>query len=788
MKPGAARAALALLAVLAGAASARPGEERVRVYEIGDFEALPEGVGEIEPFRSWKKALEAQPKGRSTAAVAGALVRGSGLTGPQMRELVELWRAVRAASTGLPDSDAQLSARRARFAALLAVTARNRLVLQAAAAAEGATLECRPEAFTAYLEGSSDRESEGWTLARTADCAPWFRSYIALAPAKAALPLLKLADAGEMNGGFGAAVMAALASEQGLARFEVDDPRKLRGRIGASYLQYLLDSGLIEEAVAYHESVPAAVREQMYQRTRDSLEVRSDGDSVKLDGDDVDGDLATDMAAAYALVRRVAAAERLFAEAKGPERVRQLKSCLEPGDGAKPSPDCRRDDSDHDDVLLFTDHILHGLESDPYPLAEVLAASYFSDSEGLMIELRCRVFREAAYARLCEQGRKDAARELGGEGDAAANRAAAAAGLVALGGSASSIEAFERRLRAAYPPEPARSPASRPASVDPLPSPFEERRLPAGLKSSEKPRPKGLAPLPDSYHLVRSEIDGDRAVAISASQNYDPAGEVSLGGYWVHLSDDGGRSWQRPLFTGLADRFPYVVLRSSSLPLLDGDSINLEVEVNLLDTATITYPPIGIRSREKRSGLYLRIPLEALREDSDQDGLSDIAARHLLIDPESMAGGTPVRLDGNGEACSREEMAAQEPLRMLLEKAFEEDSGAVMEPLDRKPDPYVPGERVDVASFDRPMLIRGDPADFRCLRSRRLTVVYGEKDVERLQRISPDFHLAEISRIVFNRARDRGYGSWSAGWTGGTVRFRRTAAGWTIETISRWIS
>src|SRR5690349_12103404 len=321
-----------------------------------------------------------------------------------------------------------------------------------------------------------------------------------------------------------------------------------------------------------------------------------------------------------------------------------------------------------------------------------------------------------------------------------------------------------------------------------MPSPFEERPLPPGLTGAGKPAPKGLAPLPGGYALIRAEVAGKRAVAISASQNYDPAGEVSMGGYWVHLSDDGGRSWHQPLYTGLADRFPYVVLPKSPLPLIDGDSIDLAVDINLLDTASITYPPVSLRSRSKRSGLYLRIPLQALRTDSDRDGLSDIAARHLLLDPESMTGGTPARLDGNGQPCTREEMAAQEPLKMLLEQVFGTDVGAVMEPLDRKPDEMLAGERAEVVSFDRPMLIAGDPADFRCLRIRRLAVVYGEKDVARLQRMSPDFHPVEVGRILFNRARDRGYVRWSSGWTGGTLRFRKTATGWVSEAISSWIT
>jgi hypothetical protein len=786
VKLGAGIAALALLVGLAGPAPAAPSLETI-ADPVDESPYIPEGVGLTEPFHSWLAKLNGPLRRRSPAAAAAALAANSGLTNAQMVELIELWRAATADSVQLEESPAKGIQRQGRFAALLAATHRAPLVLQAAAAAEGVTIDCRPGAFTAYLAGSADGEAEGWMLASTADCSAWYQSYITVAPARAALPLLKLADGGMTRAAFGIAVYAALASETGLARFHADDPDGLRARLGADYLEALLASGLLEEAVGYYDSVPAAARDRLFDRNRGPLEVHADGLTVLLGATQTQADLATDLIAANLLTGRTAEAERMFVEANGPERVRAIHACSERAAAAKPSPECQGDQRSHDGVLLFADHILHAGDADPYPLAEKLAGGGSNDPEGLMAELHCRVFREPAYSALCEEGRRYAAYEEE-EGDAA-NRAAAAAGLPALGAAADSIEAFERRLSAVFPPQ-ATPPESRErrASIDPLPSPFEERPLPPGLSGAASPSPKGLAPLPDGYALIRAEVSGSRAVAISASQNYDPTGEVSMGGYWVHLSDDGGRHWQAPLYTGLADRFPYVVPAQSPLPLLDGDSINLAVEVNLLDTATITYPPVGIRSRAKRSGLYLRIPIEALRKDSDEDGLSDIAAHHLLLDSEGMAGGTPTRLDGNGQPCTREEMAAQEPLRLLLERVFGSETGAIMEPLDRKPDEMIAGKRVDVVSFDRPILIQGDPADFRCLRSRGLAVVYGAKDVERLQRTSPDFHAVEIRKILFNRAHDRGYVSWSAGWTGGILSFRKTATGWTSEPLSSWIT
>ena len=35
--------------------------------------------------------------------------------------------------------------------------------------------------------------------------------------------------------------------------------------------------------------------------------------------------------------------------------------------------------------------------------------------------------------------------------------------------------------------------------------------------------------------------------------------------------------------------------------------------------------------------------------------------------------------------------------------------------------------------------------------------------------------VVEMPRIVYNRARDRGYVRWSAGWTGGTFRLEELA-------------
>ena len=81
---------------------------------------------------------------------------------------------------------------------------------------------------------------------------------------------------------------------------------------------------------------------------------------------------------------------------------------------------------------------------------------------------------------------------------------------------------------------------------------------------------------PEDFAPVRAERQGDEAVAIGVSQDYDSVGEISRGAYWVIRSHDGGKTWGRPLYTGLRIQAPYVVRPASNLPLLAGDRMRFE--------------------------------------------------------------------------------------------------------------------------------------------------------------------------------------------------------------------
>jgi hypothetical protein len=216
--------------------------------------------------------------------------------------------------------------------------------------------------------------------------------------------------------------------------------------------------------------------------------------------------------------------------------------------------------------------------------------------------------------------------------------------------------------------------------------------------------------------------------------------------------------------------------------MLAGDHIHLEVEEALIDTASITYPPVGTRTRRKRSGIYLDIPIGDLMADSDGDGLSDIAAHHLLLDqpPKPFVVGR----DKDCATPSSETMARL----VILKQLYKVEAGALIEPVDRSATAMFGQWRRSDVGTNPPIFLEGNPDDYTCVSVDRPMIVYRPEDRGRLRHFSPDFQLVSLPQITWNRAHTRGFVNWSMGWTGGTFRLIRDGDRWTLTSISSWIT
>jgi hypothetical protein len=332
--------------------------------------------------------------------------------------------------------------------------------------------------------------------------------------------------------------------------------------------------------------------------------------------------------------------------------------------------------------------------------------------------------------------------------------------------------------------------------------PFVEHRLPQGVQpvatlESEIEQSIDEAGSKSPPRFWRHERSGDTEVGIAVTQDYDPMGEVGGGAYWIHLSRDRGTTWQ-PIYTGLRDRFPYVVRRESRLPILSGDTVQLEVAIDEVDTETITFPPIDLGAKRHAEGLFVSAPVSELIRDTDSDGLTDLAEDALLTDFANADTDGDFVPDGNDPlphvARGFGDAKRSAALAPALELMFGESLRARVVPIDRGVK-YSPAEELRYAagiaaafSHQHALFLVGDRSDFSGIVADYPIIVLSPREARAVYESRSVFYPASLSLFVLDHDRKRGLIIWSANWTGGTIRLTRSHAGWKAESISNWIT
>jgi hypothetical protein len=749
-----------------------------------------------EPLHSWEAALKQALTHLAPNAAADSLAGRFGLTQPQAREFVRLWLFVETDTDNKGNAPALRAQLTRRYQALVAATHRMPLVLGGAAIGLAQDGKCDPADFDALTAGAPGQVEAAWLVARSGDCPAWYGRFVALAPDRALPALSRLAESGTLPGPEQRALDAWLVSDAALARVAPADRVAFAARRRQAYVAHLLDVGLVDRALAFTDALPAAERAAIFAKGQPALHPTGDGLGFTLASTNRHDNVDEQYIAALALAGRRDEAGKALAAL--PDRAATLAdfTCSWNFDPADPSAKCKGDAlRDHPEIVML-DHFLNHDGEDPYPLAETMLSSNFmgsgSGGNGVFGALDCRIFTDPGYAQFCGPPADFELMSYGDKAGEAANRRASLAAITAaaIPGFAESRASLTLPDTPASPPKaPATSFRERPA-VEPETPHFAKLKLPAETRGTGTAIPwsKAFAPLPDGFAPVRIGRDGARVAVISVSQNLDPTGEVSAGGYWVHLSGDGGKSWQPPLYTGLAEAFPYVVLPKGALPVFDGDTLTIAVDVALIDTRSITYPPVGLRTLQREHDLYIRVPIADLRRDSDGDGITDLVEHHLLLD-KAPGAQTPFIVGSDAARCSGPPSRDSAAMVALLAKLFQVRSQAIIEPMDRAQGaPLMEGWRGAAIGADRPILLSGDPAQFACLRPDRLMIVYSPADLEQIGHFTPDFHAIEFPRIVYNRAHDRGFVQWSTGWAGGTYRLKLVRGEWQFDSISSWIT
>jgi hypothetical protein len=704
-----------------------------------------------------------------------------------------------------------------RFIALSKGTQQNGLVLAVATEAITYIGRCDADNYRALIAGASNATVDWSVVAQVGYCTSWLAEFSALHPDKAPAVEVQLALDEQLDHPQALALSGYLAGDYLNTHTTGTDYRTLRVRFAYQHIDDLWNIGFIREGFDFFLALPDDIRSGLLDAdTTSALSVTVDG--LPIQYPKRPSNLTLDLLAARYVLNDIVGSREMSVPASQLEASRSLLQCWHqfmPTETAGDN-DCHTKDSLGKAGLA--DLIALTPSQDPYDFLEYYYSQEYFDSSSptsgssLWTQALCKRLGGDRYSSICETARQrldpwDSNRFR--DESEAAERAAAQSAFKIIAGSELSAKAnlIEGQLIQAFgqPPKSATT-TDHGKSIEPLPSAYVESKLPKALRSllngsvRERPSvwPAKYSALPPGFSPVRVDHLGLRVVVISVSQDLDPTGEVSAGGYWVHLSNDGGHSWQDPLYTGLAERFPYVVRSHSKLPVIAGDTLNVEVDIEELDTSSIMYPPVALRSRRRARDLYLRIPIAELRRDSDADGITDIVEKHLLLDPhnpDSDGDGIP---DGQDSMPNVPRSSGQDPshgaMAAIIEKMFDVRMRPIIEGIDSADgsDP-VAGQfstmRIGhTLPLEHPIFIEGDAADFATLNPNRLVLVYNKAQIAQLQRMTPDFHAISLSPLVLNNAGDRAYVVWSNGWTGGTFRLVREGARWRVLTLSQWIT
>ena len=328
--------------------------------------------------------------------------------------------------------------------------------------------------------------------------------------------------------------------------------------------------------------------------------------------------------------------------------------------------------------------------------------------------------------------------------------------------------------------------------------PFVEKPMPAELPSADEAIDCSKAAevakqmnVPAGLNPLRMERRGNEVAAIAIARMLDPMGEVGLGAYWILHSTDGGATWEDPLYTGLRANAPYVVLPASKLPLLAGDHLNVEVLVRELDTNSITFPPIALRTKREASGLYLEMSWEALRRDSDGDGVTDLVEERIGTDPHNAdtdGDGIDDGKDGLPQvALSGAPSRESEVLAALLPE-FHLGAGAAIVGITQSEQERNACQIRTSILGPQTLFIVGDRTLFSAIDSNRRVVVFTPRELELYEQKFGPTYAADMRYVFVNHAGTKALVIDEERWRGTTFELNKTDKGWEVTVRGGWIS
>jgi hypothetical protein len=274
--------------------------------------------------------------------------------------------------------------------------------------------------------------------------------------------------------------------------------------------------------------------------------------------------------------------------------------------------------------------------------------------------------------------------------------------------------------------------------------------------------------------------------AVSLSDAVHPT-RYAWNDLWVHVSSDGGEHWDGPYYLGLSGRIQDYARFIAHTPSSRGRRLPLEVQS--LHTASPSRSPTSQRRMTTVARYRIDIDLDAIRRDSDSDGLTDLLEEKLLLDPH-------VRdTDGDGIEDGADRLPLQ-PRGADVRSDASDVWAVLLEVLAG--DRHLPDGRVPLSGRQLA------PADARPFRNERTLFVRSphcpvthaspirviclgpdvlEKYDAKFKGLSP----MDLSQVVFDETRQHALVRYAYPFGGGTLRATKRNGEWLFQSLSKWV-
>ncbi|MBP6012651.1 MAG: hypothetical protein KBA31_10520 [Alphaproteobacteria bacterium] len=662
---------------------------------------------------------------------------------------------------------------------------------------------CTAATLDRLTSGATRKGEAVWAAANASEyCAEWWIALNKLQPMNDAVLWGTVRAVGRLRPSAALSILEHLERTTANAQLMAVQAKVFKTSLSQHYLQALFDAGLVREAADYFLGLPESIRRALLDEETPEVVVKLGGHDVALNEN---ADILTfsymqrpafrlEISAVLYLSGRIDEARAIFKTVLPPGSKRAFQRC-----GhliGKPRETVCVDDATGGPIRWrLLEFALEKPQEDPYELVESeYGSATGADALGTglwhLVSLRRLVEYRTPVAEFAS--RWDGDRVLGIDNMPVSDLLAATfePSLVAR---AKEIARSIALVRKQFPPAADRGGTrrgDRSLRDAERPSRFRQVELPEDCPAP-KVDPNWKAPtVPATINRIseieqfwRVESAGSLVVVVGQMWSGGIWEEEGLGGVWIHISQDGGRTWEMPLYTDLEFNERFMVSAGSCVSRLDGDHLILESWLEPFGSAgQQAKAPGSVDAR-----LAIDIPLSTLKRDSDRDGLTDIVEEALRLNPRNRDSDSDGIADGEDSFPNLGNEAANEiagPMATVL-------SGVV----NGAGQPHKPAmiaakagtEIVPLRFKERPLILFADPRIFGGISADRMVLVFAAQDLRRLAWRRSRISGTQFKEPVLNRARNRGYVKFDNGLTGGTFAWRREGAGWKVEQVRSFI-